>query len=181
MGCQPINDSEGTTMRGRKTEIRTDLYTASELRAMAQGDIAPLTVKRLLAIANALDGMIFTDAAKAAGLERQALGDAAKRYNAEGVEGLKDRPRTGRRRRLDTKQEESLTAAIVKGPDPERDGISAYTLDDLCALTKERFAVSYGPRGMSAVIKRLGFSRQKARPYHPDKDEAAQAAFKGAR
>jgi len=78
-------------------------------------------------------------------------------------------------------QEESLAAAIIAGPDPEVDGISAYTLDDLCTLAEDRFGVSYGPRGMSLVIKRLGFSRQKARPHHPDKDEAAQAAFKGAR
>jgi hypothetical protein len=28
------------------------------------------------------------------------------------------------------------------------------------------------------AIKRLGFSRQKARPHHPAKDEAAQEAFK---
>jgi transposase len=31
---------------------------------------------------------------------------------------------------------------------------------------------------MSVAIKRLGFSRQKARPHHPQKDEAAQEAFK---
>ena len=30
-----------------------------------------------------------------------------------------------------------------------------------------------------SFIKRLGFSRQKARPHHPEKDEAAQEAFKG--
>lgn len=168
-------------MTGRKTEIRQDLHTSAELRAMATGDRAPLTVKRLLAIANALDGLSFTAAAKAAGLERQALGDAAKRYNAEGVEGLEDRPRSGRPRRLDPVQETSLAAAIVEGPDPEKDGISAYTLEDLCALTRARFGVAYSTRGMSAVIKRLGFSRQKARPHHPDKDNAAQAAFRGAR
>ena len=60
---------------------------------MAKGDASPRKVKRLLAIANALDGMSFTAAASAAGLERQALYDTVKRYNAEGVEGLEDRPR----------------------------------------------------------------------------------------
>ena len=119
-------------MQGKKTEIRTDLHTAAELRALARGDAAPRKVKRLLAMANALDGMSFTAAARAAGMERQAL------------------------------------------------GFSAYTLDDLCALAKDRFDVDYGPTGMSNVVKRLGFSRQKARPHHPKKDAAAQAAFKGA-
>jgi transposase len=168
-------------MQGKKTEIRTDLHTAAELRGVARHAAAPLTIKRLLALANALDGMSFVDAAKAAGLERQALGDAVKRYNTEGVDGLKDRRRTGRPRKLEAAQEATLAATIIAGPDPEMDGISAFTLEDLCALASERFGASYGPRGMSVVIKRLGFSRQKARPHHPEKDEAAQAAFKGAR
>jgi transposase len=167
-------------MRGKKTEIRTCLHSASELRAMACGDASPRKVKRLLALANALDGMSFTAAAKAAGIERQSLGDAVQRYNAEGVEGLDDRPRSGRRRKLGAAQEEKLAEIVRTGPDPETDGISAFTLDDLCAIAKERFSVSYAPTGMSAVLHRLGFSRQKARPYHPKKDEAAQAAFKGA-
>lgn len=168
-------------MQGRKSEIRTDLYSAGELRAMAKGAAAPRTIKRLLAIASALDGMTFTAAAKAAGLERQALGDAIKRYNAEGVAGLEDRPRSGRPRKLGAAAEASLAALIIAGPDPETDGVSAFTLDDLCLLVETRFNQSYTDRGMSRVIKRLGFSRQKARPHHPKKDEAAQAAFRGAR
>ena len=79
-----------------------------------------------------------------------------------------------------SEQEKELAAIVVAGPDPEQDGFSAYTLDDLCTLAKDRFDVDYGPTGMSNVVKRLGFSRQKARPHHPKKDEAAQAAFKGA-
>jgi transposase len=166
-------------MRGKRTGIRTDLYSVSELRAMASGDASPRKVKRLLAIANALDGMSFTDAALAVGLERQSLCDAAKRYNAEGIDGLEDRPRSGRRRKLDPAQEQRLAEIVIAGPDPEKDGISAYTLDDLCLIVKERFGVDYGPTGVSGVLHRLGFSRQKSRPHHPKKDEAAQAAFKG--
>ena len=167
-------------MRGKKTEINTGLHSADELRAMACGDASPRKVKRLLGLANALDGMSFTAAAKAAGIERQSLGDAVKRYNAEGVDGLEDRPRSGRKRKLDVSQEQELSGIVRTGPDPEQDGISAYTLDDLCAIARQRFGVSYGATGMSAVLHRLGFSRQKARPHHPKKDEAAQAAFKGA-
>jgi transposase len=67
------------------------------------------------------------------------------------------------------------------GPDPDVDGISAYTLEDLAELAERRFGVGYHPASMSRVVRRLGFSKQKARPHHPQKDEAAQAAFRGAR
>ena len=43
---------------------------------------------RLLALANALDGMRRAEAARLAGMERQALHGAVLRFNAEGPEGL---------------------------------------------------------------------------------------------
>ena len=116
MRCHSTNDS-GVRMRGRKTEIRTDLHNSSALRALACGAASPRKVKRLLALANALDGMSFTAAAIAAGMERQALYEAAKRYNAEGVAGLEDRTRSGRQRRLDPEQEQRLAAIVLEGPD----------------------------------------------------------------
>ena len=42
----------------------------------------------MLAIANALEGMTRAEAARLAGMERQALRDAVVRYNAEGLAGL---------------------------------------------------------------------------------------------
>jgi transposase len=112
-------------------------------------------------------------------MERQALGDAIKRYNAEGLEGLFDRGKPGRPRKLDAAQEKELSELLIEGPDPDKDGVSAYTLDDLVEIVKSRWQVKYHPWSMSVAIKRLGFSRQKARPRHPEKDEAAQEAFKG--
>jgi transposase len=133
----------------------------------------------MLAIANAIDGMTFAEAARVVGIERQWLGDAIERFNAEGLAGLFDRPKPGRPRKLDARQEDELCVAILAGPEPEVDGISAFTLDDLAEIVEARFDVTYHPASMSRVVRRLGFSRQKARPHHPAKDEAAQAAFKG--
>ena len=46
----------------------------------------------MLGIAHALGGMTISAAAQAAGMERQALGDAIKRYNAEGLRGYSTAP-----------------------------------------------------------------------------------------
>ncbi|MEM9670939.1 MAG: helix-turn-helix domain-containing protein [Pseudomonadota bacterium] len=70
-----------------RTEIRSDLYTSGELKLMARTEKVPRKARRLLAIAHAMNGMTFTAAAEAVGMERQALGDAVKRYNAEGLDG----------------------------------------------------------------------------------------------
>ena len=70
--------------------------TPAELRALARRERDGRVSARLLALANALDGMSREEAARAAGMDRQTLRDWVHRYNAEGVEGL--RGRAGRAR-----------------------------------------------------------------------------------
>jgi hypothetical protein len=65
--------------------------------------------------------------------ERQALRDTVVRYNAEGVSGLSNRPRT-RPSRLTEGQQATLRALLLRGPDPERDGISSWTRADIAEL-----------------------------------------------
>ena len=163
-----------------RTEIRSDLHDPDELKRMARNEKMLRKAKRLLALAHAMGGMTFTAAAEAVGMERQALGDAVKRYNAEGLNGLNDRPKPGRTRKLTEDQENELKTIIENGPDPEVDGISAYTLSDLADIVKTKFGVTYNVNYMGQLLRRLEFSRQKPRPFHPKKDEAAQAAFRGA-
>lgn len=165
-------------MQGKKTELRTDLHSALALRSKAKSEPVRRAAVHMLAIANALDGMSFTEAARVGGIERQALGHAVKRYNPEGLDDFYDREKPGRPRKLNTSQEKALVDIIVAGPDADKDDISAYTLDDLCAIAAQRFKIKFQPSGMSKVIARRGFSRQKARPHHPEKDEVAQADFK---
>ena len=89
-------------------------------------------------IANALEGMTRAEAARLAGMERQALRDAVLRYNAEGLDGLHDRPRSGAKPRLDDKQMAQLRQIVVDGPDVEKTGLSAWTLGELCGEVKRR-------------------------------------------
>ena len=164
-------------MRGKAVEI-SDRMSVAELRAAARSSKNGMAAARMNAIANALEGMKRCEAARLAGLERQALRNAILAYNEEGLDGLFDAPRSGRPCKLDESQRKELAEIIRKGPDVEAEGISAYTLEDLVRIVKERFGVSYHPDNLSILIKREGFSRQKARPLHPKTDPAAQEAFK---
>src|SRR5215213_6355157 len=80
--------------------IRTDRDPA-ELRRLARRERDGRVSARLLALADALDGLPREEAARLAGMTGQTLGDRVHRYNAEGVEGLRDRPRPGRPCALD--------------------------------------------------------------------------------
>ena len=160
--------------------IRQD-RSAAELRRLARREPDRRAAMRLLAIADALEGLSRAEAARLAGMERQALRDAVLRYNTEGVDGLRDRPRSGRPEALTPGRQAALKAWVLRGPDPERDGVSAWRLADIRAHAEEAYGVRYSGWGISRLLKRLGLSRQKSRPRHPQGDPAARAAFtKGA-
>ena len=162
---------------GTALEIRDDL-SPCELRRWARREARGRPAARAYAISNALEGTSRAEAARLAGMERQALRDAVVRYNAEGLAGLNDRPKGHRPRHLNAEQEAALAAVIRRGPDPERDGVCAWTRADLCRWLEANLAKTYHPSSMTQVLRRLGFSRQKVRPAHPQRDAEAQQRFK---
>ena len=162
---------------GQALKIRSD-RSAQELRLLARRERDGRASARMIAIANALEGMSRAEAARLAGMERQALRDAVVRYNAEGLAGLHDRRRSGPGERLTDGEQAALVSAILAGPDPERDGVRRWRLVDLRALVEQRFGVRYSQSGMHDLLKRLGIAWMSARPRHPRSDPEAREAFK---
>lgn len=164
-------------MAGRGLPIQGDL-DAAELRRFARSEPDRRAALRALAIAQALDGASRGDAARLVGRERQSLRDAVVRYNAEGLAGLHDRPRSGRHGKLDEEQRDSLRAWVLQGPDPEADGMSTYRLIDIAAHIEHEWSVSYTLSALSKLLRRIGLSWQKARPAHPQGDVEARELYK---
>jgi transposase len=166
-------------MEGRMQalQIRRD-RTPVVLRKLSKSETDARVSRRILAIANALDGMSREVAARSAGMDRQTLRDWVIRDNEHGLDGLVDQPRDGRPPKLDAGEQVALVELVLAGPDPEASGISAFTRDDLVAICQERFGKRLHATSMGRLLRTLGLSRQKARPSHPQKDPAAQAAFK---
>jgi hypothetical protein len=72
---------------GRALKI-SDALSPQELRIEARRAETPRAAARMYAIASALEGKSRDEAARCAGMDRQALRDAVVRYNAEGLDGL---------------------------------------------------------------------------------------------
>ena len=117
---------------GKPLKIKED-RSSDELRRLARRERDSRVAARLYAIANALDGLIRAEAARLAGMERQALHDAVLRYNEEDLAGLRDRPKGRPQRRLTEGEEAALAAVILRGPEPERDRCCAWTRGDCAA------------------------------------------------
>src|SRR5207244_10109398 len=89
----------------------------SELRRRARLERDGRVSARLIAIANALEGMDRASAARLAGMDRQTLRDWVHRYNAEGIAGLCNRPAPGRRPKLTEEKMAALKTNVLIAPD----------------------------------------------------------------
>jgi transposase len=158
-------------------QIRRDL-SSSALRRLSRSVKDGRVSRRLLAIANALDGMSREAAARAAGMDRQTLRDWVVRYNRGGVEALHDAWGPGRPCLLSEGEQAALKTAVLAGPDPEVDGVSSWRLVDLQQLVASRYDKHYSESGLWRRLRALELSHQSARPMHAETDPAAQAAFK---
>src|SRR5438128_902917 len=76
-------------------------------------------------------------------------------------------------RRLAKKEPRRRTAQRMLAIANALDG----TLPDLCRFVEARFDKRMCPQSMSRVVRRLGLSKQKARPVHPKRDAKAAEAF----
>ncbi len=156
---------------------RTEL-SADGLRAAARGTKDSDQARRLLALALVLDGASRAVAARAAGMDRQTLRDWVHRYNAEGIEGLCDRPRSGRPAQLCEAELAELADLVETGPDMAVHGVVCWRCVDLRGEIKARFGVEISERHVGRLLKGLKFTRLSVRPRHRKADEAAQQACK---
>lgn len=161
----------------RGLDISTEL-TAPALRAWARHCGNGRAAARAYAIANALDGLSRAEAARLAGMERQALRDAVVRYNAEGVDGLFDRPKGHRAEWLTPGEQAALQGIIFKGPTLEIDGVCRWTCEALALWIARSFGKTIHPDSVGRLLRRNGLSWQKVRPSHPKADVKAQEHFK---
>jgi transposase len=153
------------------------MESAAELRALARVERDPRKRVRLLAIANVRDGMVVEEAARATGLGRATLYRWLARERTGGPAALRDRPRSGRRRRLSAEQRAEVRAWVLAGPDVQKDGVVAWRGGDVRAMVEQRFKVKLAPSSAYRLLDELHLSALVPRPRHGDADPAAQAAF----
>ena len=152
--------------------------SAAELRRLARASRDVAQARRLLAIALVMEGRSRTDAATAAGMDRQSLRDWVHRFNAEGPAGLLDKPRSGRPPRLSDDQLRAFDALVESGPDLETDGVVRWRCVDLQRVIADKYSITLSERSVGRILNERGFRHVSVRPKHPKSDAAAQDLFK---
>jgi len=154
------------------------MESAAELRASARVERDPRKRVRLLAIANVRDGLPVAEAARVTGMGRATLYRWLGRARAGGPDGLTDRPRSGRPRKLTAGQRAEVAAWVLAGPDVAGDGVAAWRGHDVRAMIERRFGVRLALSSAYRLLEDLGLAALVPRPRHVGADPEAQAAFK---
>jgi len=98
------------------------------------------------------------------------------RFIAHGVQGLKEQPGKGRKKKLSVEQEEEFRQQVEKLQTLREGG--RVRGQDIQVLLKEKFCVDHALPSVYHVLERFGLSRISARSKHPKSDPAIQEDFK---
>lgn len=129
---------------------------------------------RLQIVILARQGHTAPQIAQATGVSRRPVQAWVQRYNAEGVVGLWDRPRSGQPPKLPRDQEEAFKQRLRQGPLADDDqGVCTLRGKAVQRILAEQFNAAYSLGGAIDLLHRLGFSCLKPRPRHRKNDPEA--------
>lgn len=154
-----------------------DHLSLEQLQSLADQEAGKTRFLRLRAVILALEGRTAPEIAAALGAGRRTIQEWVARYNAEGPDGLADRPGRGRPCRLSAEQLARLRERIDAGPTPE-DGACTLRGPEVRALLTREFGVAYSLPAVYFLLHRLGYEPLDPRPKHLKADPTAQEEFK---
>jgi transposase len=162
---------------GKALRIVTEL-TADDFRRLIRREPDGRVRQRLTGMLHLRQGKGVPQAAEAIQLNERKLRNWVHRFNSEGIDGLRDRRRSGRRSFLTPEQKASFRARIESGP-TEADGVVRFRWQDMQRILREEYGADYkAPWSVLKMVHSLGISWLSCRPAHPQGDVEKRNAFK---
>jgi len=131
---------------------------------------------RLLALGHLESGKTKTEVVDMFKIRFPTLREWLTRFIAEGVEGLRDKPGKGRKRKLSAEKEEEFRQEVERLQ--EKLGGGRVRGQDVQVLLEEKFCIEHALPSVYHVLERCGLSWMSARSKHPKSDPAVQEDFK---
>ena len=131
---------------------------------------------RLMALSHIKEGANNAQTARNLHISRRIVNDWLKSFYAHGLEGLKEKPRSGRPSRLNEAQLTQLSDYIHNNSIKESGGrLNALALVNYIA---QEFKLNYCVSNVYRLLHQLGFSWITSRSRHPKQSEEVQGDFK---
>ncbi|MDR1416859.1 MAG: helix-turn-helix domain-containing protein [Prevotellaceae bacterium] len=138
---------------------------ASAIKSQLRRDKKFSQGMRLHAVYQIASGKNIEDVQKLYSASHKSICSWVHRYNAEGVDGLKNRPHSGRHSRLSVEQKAMLQKAISRSPAEEGFPSEVWSWRLIVEYIQKRFSVEYKKAQIYNILRSLGFSCQQGKGF----------------
>ena len=101
------------------------------------------------------------------------------KFEKDGIEGLRDKEKTGRKARLDIQQFDEIKN-VLQNNRPEEFGYNTSTWNGPLVIDyiKNKYGIEYKKANIYNILKSLGFTYQKGRAIYPEANEEKREEFR---
>lgn len=163
---------------GRKS-LTVEGYAPEEIKALFNSDDKYKIGLRLYAVYQVSLGQPSRKLEDLYNTSFKQITNWVHRFEREGLDGLRDKPGRGRRSRLSLVQQQQLSQLIMnESPSDYGFNTNTWTGPILIEWIKTHFNLVFKKAQIYNILKKLGYSYQKARGFYPEADLQKQEAFK---
>lgn len=163
---------------GRPT-LKVKGYTAQQIHELIKKDDRYTIGIRLYAVHQVALGVSSRKLEQLYHVSFKQITNWVHRFEQEGVDGLRDKPRPGRKSALSAGQLDELKQ-VLRSQSPTEYGYNTenWTGPLLIDWISKHFGITYKKANIYNVIKRLGFTYQRSKGFYPEADAGKQDEFK---
>ncbi|WP_340124250.1 helix-turn-helix domain-containing protein [Methylobacter svalbardensis] len=147
-----------------------------DFHALSRKEKHSRTRIRWLGMAHLQEGREYHEVAKFLYVSEETVQKWVKRFKAFGLEGLKESPRSGAKRKLEGSQEFDFKKAVIDLQENRSGG--RITGHDIQILLEEQFQVKCCLNSAYNLLSRLDLVWITVRSKHPQQSQEKQDAFK---
>jgi len=152
-------------------------HTTKEFQTLYRTEKNARLAQRIHGVYLASKGLNCSQIMAITGTARRTIQQWVRKYNKQGIVGLKDKPRSGKPTKLPRRKELEFQRRIEAGP-TKADGVSVLNGPVIRRILEREFGVLYSRQGLYDLLHRLGYSCLCPRPQHENANPQLQAEFK---
>jgi transposase len=152
------------------------MLQAHDFHVLAKIEPHPRTRVRLLGMAHLQEGRDYHEIATALRVSKITIQGWVQRFKAAGLDGLRESPRSGAKRKLTASQEAEFKEAVMRLQDQRSGG--RITGHDIRTLLEDEFQVACCLNSVYNLLARLNLVWITVRSKHPNQSQASQDTFK---
>jgi transposase len=164
-----------------KPRLQVKGYSPEDIQNLISKDERYTLGFRLHVVYNVARGYSSRMLEELVGFSFKQITNWVHRFEKDGIEGLRDKPKTGRRKRLSEEQLQRLSA-LLKMESPTGYGYNSDTWTGplIADWIEKHFQVTFKKAQIYNIIHSLGFTYQRTKGIYPEANPAKKEVFKEA-